>query len=53
MARGRLQSEIKKRRAFESAEPGALLNLLRTSDRFQTSMTRLFRKYGLTLSARK
>ncbi len=50
MARGRLQGEIKKRHAFESAEQEALLNLLRTSDRFQTSMTRLFRKYGLTSS---
>ncbi|MGO9922125.1 MAG: MarR family winged helix-turn-helix transcriptional regulator [Isosphaeraceae bacterium] len=50
MARGRLQAELKKRHAFESAEQEALLNLLRTSDRFQTSMTRLFRKYGLTPS---
>ncbi len=49
-AHGRLQAEIKKRHAFESAEQEALLNLLRTSDRFQTSMTRLFRKYGLTPS---
>ncbi len=50
MVRRRLQKEIKKRNAFESAEQEALLNLLRTSDRFQTSMTRLFRKYGLTPS---
>jgi DNA-binding MarR family transcriptional regulator len=50
MARGRLQSEIKKRNAFESAEEETLLNLLRTSDRFQTSMARLFRKHGLTSS---
>jgi len=50
MARGRLQVELKKRHRFESAEQEALLNLLRTSDRFQTSMTRLFRKYGLTPS---
>jgi DNA-binding MarR family transcriptional regulator len=50
MARGRLQSELKKRNAFESAEQEAVLNLLRTSDRFQTSMARLFRKYGLTPS---
>lgn len=50
MARGRLQQEIKKRNAFESAEQEALLNLVRTSDRFQTNMARLFRKYGLTPS---
>jgi len=50
MARGRLQKEIKKRHAFESVEQEAMLNLLRTSDRFQTSLTRLFRKYGLTSS---
>jgi MarR family transcriptional regulator, 2-MHQ and catechol-resistance regulon repressor len=50
MARGKLQKELKKRNAFESAEQEALLNLLRTSDRFQTSMARLFRKYGLTPS---
>jgi DNA-binding MarR family transcriptional regulator len=48
MARGRLQNELKKRGAFESLEQEALLNLLRTSDRFQTSLARLFRKFGLT-----
>jgi DNA-binding MarR family transcriptional regulator len=50
MARGRLQSELKKRSAFESAEQEALLNLLRTADRFGTSLARLFRKFGLTPS---
>jgi DNA-binding MarR family transcriptional regulator len=50
MAQGRLRAEIKKRNPFESAEQEALLNLMRTSDRFQTSTARLFRKYGLTLS---
>lgn len=46
----RLQSEIKKRKPFESAEEEALLNLLRTSDQFQNRLGRLFREYGLTPS---
>ena len=50
MARGRLQQEIKKRKAFDAPEQEALLKLVRTSDRFQTSMARLFRNYGLTPS---
>jgi DNA-binding MarR family transcriptional regulator len=50
MARGRLQQEIKKRHPFPSAEEEVMLNLIRTSDRFQTSIGRLFRKYGLTPS---
>jgi DNA-binding MarR family transcriptional regulator len=50
MASGKLQKELKKRNPFESAGEEAMLNLMRTSDRFQTSMARLFRKYGLTPS---
>jgi MarR family transcriptional regulator, 2-MHQ and catechol-resistance regulon repressor len=50
MSPSRLQSEIKKRKPFESAEEEALLNLLRTSDQFQNRLGRLFREYGLTPS---
>jgi DNA-binding MarR family transcriptional regulator len=50
MAHGRLRQEIKKRNAFESAEEEALLNLMRTADRFQITTARLFRKHGLTPS---
>lgn len=46
----RLQEERKKRRAFESREQEALLNLLRTGDLFQNRLGRLFREYGLTSS---
>jgi MarR family transcriptional regulator, 2-MHQ and catechol-resistance regulon repressor len=45
-----LQREIKKRNPFESAEQEALLNLVRTNDRFQFRFARLFREYGLTSS---
>jgi MarR family transcriptional regulator, 2-MHQ and catechol-resistance regulon repressor len=50
VARGRLQQEIKKRNPFPSAEEETMLNLMRTSDRFQTEIGRLFRKHGLTPS---
>lgn len=50
MAHRRLQQEIKKRNAFESAEEEALLNLMRTADRFQITTARLFRTFGLTPS---
>jgi DNA-binding MarR family transcriptional regulator len=50
MSSGRLQREIKKQRPFESAEQEAVLNLLRTHDRFQIRLARLFREFGLTSS---
>ena len=48
MADGGLQRELGKNRPFESAEQEAVLNVIRTSDRFQIRYTRLFREYGLT-----
>ena len=50
MSRGQLQRELKKRQPFESDAQEAMLNLVRTSDRFQIRFTRLFREYGLTPS---
>src|ERR1700685_3235300 len=50
MSGGRLQRELKKKRPFESPEQEALLNLVRTNDRFQFRFARLFREYGLTPS---
>jgi len=50
MSEGRLQREIKKKRPFASAEQEAVLNLLRTGDRFQLRFARLFRCHGLTPS---
>lgn len=47
---GKLQSELKKRRPFESPEQEALLNIARTSDRLAIRMARLFREFGLTPS---
>lgn len=44
----RLQSELKKKRPFESLHQEALLNLVRTNDQFQNRFGRLFREYGLT-----
>jgi MarR family transcriptional regulator, 2-MHQ and catechol-resistance regulon repressor len=47
---GNLQREIKKRRPFESPEQEAMLNLVRTNDRFQFRFARLFREHGVTPS---
>src|SRR5262245_16250806 len=47
---GRLQHELKKRGPFLSAEQEAVLNLWRTSDRYQIRFARLFREYRLTPS---
>lgn len=46
----RLQHELKKKRPFDSPEQEAILNLLRTNDRFQNRFGRLFRDFGLTNS---
>ncbi len=45
-----LQSELKKKRPFESLEQEVLLNLARSGDQAQIRFTRLFREYGLTPS---
>ena len=47
---GDLGREIKKRRPFGSPEQEAVLNLVRTNDRFQLRFARLFRTFGLTPS---
>lgn len=47
---GKLQREIKKKQPFESLEQEALLNLMRTSDRLQFRIARIFREHGLTPS---
>ena len=50
MTTSRLQKELKKRNPFESAEQEAMLNLVRTNDRFQNRFGRLFREFGVTSS---
>lgn len=50
MTTSQLQNELKKRKPFESPEIEAILNLLRTADRFQNRFGRLFREHGLTVS---
>jgi DNA-binding MarR family transcriptional regulator len=50
MAGELLQRELKKRQPFESLEQEAVLNIVRTSDRFQNRFLRLFREHGLTPS---
>lgn len=50
MAIGRLKKELKKKGPFDSLEQEAMLNILRTNDRFQNRFGRLFRQYGLTSS---
>jgi MarR family transcriptional regulator, 2-MHQ and catechol-resistance regulon repressor len=47
---GNLQREIKKKRPFQSPEQEAMLNIVRTNDRFQFRFARLFREHGLTPS---
>lgn len=50
MAKSQLQTELKKRKPFESLEQEAMLNLLRTNDQFQNRFGRFFREFGLTAS---
>ncbi len=50
MASNRLQQELKKKKPFDSPEQEANLNILRTNDRFENRLGRLFREYGLTAS---
>lgn len=44
----RLQAELKKQTPFTCPVSAAILNLLRTSDRVQIRLERLFREHGLT-----
>ena len=46
----KLQQELKKRHAFDSAEQEAVLNILRTSDLIDNRLGRLLRTFGLTSS---
>jgi MarR family transcriptional regulator, 2-MHQ and catechol-resistance regulon repressor len=48
MTTPKLQHELKKKRPFESAEQEAALGILRTSDRLQIRLARLFREHDLT-----
>src|SRR5262245_38347258 len=50
MVRSRLQNDLKKRLPFDSPEQEAILNILRTSDRFVNRIGRFLRNYGLTTS---
>ena len=50
MTSSRLQSELKKRRPFESPEQEAALSVLRTGDQLQICFARLLREHGLTPS---
>ena len=50
MSKSRLQDELKKKQPFDLPEQEAMLNILRTSDRFQNRFGRLFREYDLTHS---
>lgn len=50
MARKSLQHELGKKKPFESPEKEAMLNIARTSDRFQNRLGKLFREFGLTSS---
>ncbi len=50
MAGRELGRELKKKRPFESPAEEAILNLVRTNDRFQFRFSRLFRESGLTSS---
>ncbi len=50
MASSRLQRELKKKKPFDSPEQEANVNILRTNDRFENRLGRLFREYGLTAS---
>jgi MarR family 2-MHQ and catechol resistance regulon transcriptional repressor len=50
MATSKLQQELKKRRAFDSSEQEAALNLIRTADQIENRLGRLLREFGLTMS---
>ena len=50
MSESRLQSELKKRRPFETVEEEVVLNILRAADQLGIQFDRLFRQFGLTSS---
>ncbi|TWU17246.1 HTH-type transcriptional regulator MgrA [Novipirellula galeiformis] len=50
MPSSRLRNELKMKQPFESCEQEAILNLLRTNDRFMNRFGRLFRQFELTPS---
>jgi DNA-binding MarR family transcriptional regulator len=50
MAASRLQHELKKKRPFASPEEEVALSILRTGDRLELQLARLFREHGLTPS---
>ena len=50
MSSSKLQSELKKKKPFDSPEHEAVLNVLRTGDQIQNCLGKLFREYGLTSS---
>ena len=50
MVQSKLQAELKKTRPFESPEEELTLNILRTADRINHRVSRLFREYSLTSS---
>src|SRR4051795_2894678 len=45
---GKLQSEIRKARAFESPEQEVFLNLLRTSDALMAEVTEFLKPHGIS-----
>lgn len=50
MSSSKLQSELKKKKPFDSPEHEAVLHVLRTGDQMQNCLGKLFREYGLTSS---
>lgn len=50
MAANRIKAELKTAKPLASAEQEAVLNILRTGDRFQNRLGRLFRPLGITPS---
>lgn len=50
MSSSKLQSELKKKKPFDSPEHEAVLHVLRTGDQIQNCLGKLFREYGLTSS---
>lgn len=48
MSPDKLAREVKKKRPFDQLEEEVALNLLRTSDRLEHALARIFRSHGLT-----
>ncbi|MCB1018779.1 MAG: MarR family transcriptional regulator [Acidobacteria bacterium] len=45
---GKLEKQLKKKRAFDSIEQATVIALLKTNDLFQYQFAQLFRRFGLT-----